>query len=570
MSDNFENNNGFDENNDPSAASNQGEQSVNQNEDVFSSSAQNDSGVFETTAEEKPTEQNEFDSSNAASNQGSSFEQTPYSYNGYRPQQPQNGYSNANQNGAYYGANPQNPQNGASAPYNFGGGSNFVPPQGGVPNSPKKKSSKGKVIAAVVIAVVIVVGIAIGVASLRSPSKPQVSDQTTVSGENANGETAAPTTNAAGTNQLQFSTTDSSKTQELSAVEVADKARASVVGVMTYQNSQLSGEGSGVVMGVDSTGKYTYVITCAHVISESGATYGVSTLDGKKYSAELVAYDTRTDIGVLKVEATDLPIAEFGDSSTLKVGETVYAIGNPGGSDYFGSMTNGIVSAIDRSVSGTYTMTCIQHNAAINPGNSGGALVNSAGQVIGINSSKIAATDYEGMGFAIPIATVKTVVDNLIAYGYVPNRPKLGIQYASVDNYQLYSMVVAIKNLPSGSLVITGISNDSSLANTNAQVGDLIVGVNGKKMDTSDVLLDLINTGAVGDKITLNLCRVENRTYKTTEFDVTITLVEDKGDSSSQEETTTAASSGDYNYGGASSFEDFFKDYFGNFGGFGN
>ncbi|MGN0468845.1 MAG: S1C family serine protease, partial [Acutalibacteraceae bacterium] len=175
--------------------------------------------------------------------------------------------------------------------------------------------------------------------------------------------------------------------------------------------------------------------------------------------------------------------------------------------------------------------------------------------------------DYEGMGFAIPVATVKSVVDNLIAYGYVPNRPKLGIQYASVDNYQVYSMVVAIKNLPAGSLVISGISKDSSLANTKAQVGDLIIAVNGQNMDTSDVLLDLINTGAVGDQLTLTLCRVDNRSYQTETFDVTITLVEDKGDLT--EEETTVASSGEYDYGGASSFEDFFDEYFGGFGGFG-
>ena len=220
------------------------------------------------------------------------------------------------------------------------------------------------------------------------------------------------------------------------------------------------------------------------------------------------------------------------------------------------------MSAIDRSVSSTYTLTSIQHNAAINPGNSGGALVNSKGQVVGINSSKIAATDYEGMGFAVPMSTVKPIVESLIKYKYVPNRPKLGIQYATVSSYQMYSMVVAIKGLPAGSLVIAGISTDSSLANTEAQVGDLIIAVNGKKMDDSSVLLDLIDKGAVGDTMTLTLCRVESRTYKTSTFDVTITLVEDRG--TTQEEPTTA-SSGGYNYGGASSFEDFFRRYFGDF-----
>ena len=156
------------------------------------------------------------------------------------------------------------------------------------------------------------------------------------------------------------------------------------------------------------------------------------------------------------------------------------------------------------------------------------------------------------------------VVESLIKFGYVPNRPKLGIQYAEVSAYQLYSMVVSIKGLPQGSLVIAGISKDSALANTKAEVGDLIIAVNGKDMDDSSVLLDLIDTGAVGDSITLTLCRIEQRTYKTTTFDVTVTLIEDKGDAQEEETTTTAPSyDGGYYYGGAGSFEDFFNDYFG-------
>ena len=356
--------------------------------------------------------------------------------------------------------------------------------------------------------------------------------------------------------------TNAVNVEQVNSVWVAEKVRPSVVGVMTYQNGQLAGEGSGVLWGVDQTGQYTYVVTCAHVIdSEAQLSYGILMLDGTHYEAEMVASDAKTDIGVLKIKATGLPIAELGDSSVLKIGEPVYAIGNPGGSEYFGSITNGIVSAIDRSISATYTMTCIQHNAAINPGNSGGALVNTAGQIVGINSSKISSTDYEGMGFAVPMSIVKPVVEALIQYKYVPNRPKLGIEYATVSSYQLYSIVVSIKGLPQGSLVIAGISSDSSLVNTEAQVGDLIIAVNDKPMDDSSVLLDLIDTGAVGDTLKLTLCRIEERTYKTTTFDVTITLVEDKGSSVEQEETTTQ--SGDYYYGGAENFEDYFERYFG-------
>ncbi len=434
--------------------------------------------------------------------------------------------------------------------YNF----NQQPQYRGPDMTPPKKSGGKKAVIAI-IAVCIVIALGVMATSLFGGGN-RVSQQTTEPTQQGGNQDI--TINAIQT------TAPSKELSSVNSVFVADKVRPSVVGVMAYSNGQLAGEGSGILWAEDSTGTYTYIVTCAHVIDEAGVTFGVLLLDGKTYEAEKVATDTRTDIGVLKIKATGLPLAEVGDSSTLKIGEPIYAIGNPGGSEYFGSITDGIVSAIDRSVSATYTMTCIQHNAAINPGNSGGALVNTAGQIVGINSSKIASTDFEGMGFAVPTSIAQPVVESLIKFGYVPNRPKLGIQYAEVSAYQLYSMVVSIKGLPQGSLVIAGISSDSSLANTKAQVGDLIIAVNGKDMDDSSVLLDLIDTGAVGDTLTLTLCRVEQRTYKTSTFDVTITLIEDKGDSVQEEPTTTApGNNGGYYYGGAGSFEDFFNDYFG-------
>lgn len=437
------------------------------------------------------------------------------------------------------------PDNNFQPPYQFNTQANYQP----VPEPPKKKS-KGKTIAIVLVVLCLVIAVGSMAASFLGGSDLPATD------------TTADTTvsSASGVTDATVATTQAGAVEQVNSVVVAEKVRPSVVGVMTYYQGQLAGEGSGVLWS-EADG-YTYVITCAHVINESGVSYGIMLLDGRTFEAKLVAADTRTDIGVLKVEATGLPLAEIGNSSSLKIGEPVYAIGNPGGSEYFGSMTDGIVSAIDRSISSTYTMTVIQHNAAINPGNSGGALVNTAGQIIGINSSKIADTDYEGMGFAVPMSIALPVAQSLVQYKYVPNRPKLGIQYASVSSYQLYSMVVSIKGLPKGSLVIAGISEDSSLTGTEAEVGDLIIAVNGKDMDDSSVLLDLIDTGAVGDTLTLTLCRIESRTYKTTTFDVTITLVEDKGDSV-EEETTTQAYNDGYYYGGASDFEDFFNDYFG-------
>ena len=546
MNDDFNNNSGFDpfdkgESNDVFSDSQAQEKAEYENRDVYSSPV--------SDADESEPQPAEF--YNRPENPASF--NVPGNQYSAAPEQNNQPYTPYGQSNPQYGCGTQNPQYGYGSQYQQPQ-QQFTPYGATPPQSPKKRG--GKIAIALVIAFVVVVAISAVIGSMLSGNgnssgnnSPSVSPSAATQ---LPGETKAP--------EVEYSTTQNAAVQPLSAVDVAEKSRKSVVGVMVYSGGRLSGEGSGVAMALDKNKEYTYIITCAHVISDSGVTYRVQTLDEQNYEAALVAYDTRTDIGVLKVKSNSIPLAELGDSTNLKVGETVYAIGNPGGSEYFGSMTDGIISAIDRSVSSTYTMTCIQHNAAINPGNSGGALVNSAGQVIGINSSKIAATDFEGMGFAVPIATAKSVAESLIEYGYVPNRPKLGIEYASVSAYQLYSMVVAIKGLPTGSLVIAGISNDSSLAGTKAQVGDLIIAVNGKKMDDSSVLLDLINTGAVGDSITLTLCRIESRTYKTTEFDVTITLVEDRGNA---EATTEPVTEDGYYRGGTNSFEDFFKQYFG-------
>ena len=222
------------------------------------------------------------------------------------------------------------------------------------------------------------------------------------------------------------------------------------------------------------------------------------------------------------------------------MGDPVYAIGNPGGVEFANSFTNGMVSALDRPVSSSstgYTTECIQHTSAINPGNSGGALINEYGQVVGINSSKIVSTGYEGMAFAIPISDAKPIIDDIIANGYVTNRPKLGISYTPAMQYQQFAMIIKLKDLPAGSLIIREISPDSSLAKTDAAVYDLIIAVDGEKLDTADVLLDKIENGKVGDKLTLTLCRIVDDNYRIEEFDVTATLVEDTG-TETQEQTT--------------------------------
>lgn len=362
--------------------------------------------------------------------------------------------------------------------------------------------------------------------------------------------------------QLKIVASDSVGEKSKNSIAIAESAQKFNVGILLYGRTQsfaqsatnsLVGEGSGIVMGVDGSGNYTYIITCAHVISEvkdANYTMVVQDCNGKTYDGILVGYDSKTDVGVIKIKKTGLTAAEFGDSSKLVIGQQVYAIGNPGGVEFFGSFTNGMISAIDRPINSEngYEMKCIQHTTPINSGNSGGALLNESGQVIGINSSKIVSTGYEGMAFAIPITDAKPIIDDIISNGHVTNRPKLGISYAPASKYSQYGMIVAVNKLPSGSLIIASISKDSDLANTKAKVGDMIIAVDGKSLTSADVLLEKIQNGNVGDTLKLTLCRV-NEDYSIDKFDVNVKLVEDDGSGSELEQTTTT--------------QDYFEQFFG-------
>ena len=500
-------------------------------------------------------------------------------YGGANSQQRSNPYGGYNQNGAsFYGNNQQQNYRGGYydaskepgySPYAQQSGYNYSQNQTvqNNNNAPKKDSKKtGKIVLCLVIAAVILF---CGVFGALIAFK-------------ANRKTAE--TKQEGDAELVISESgvaDVDESDGLSSQEIYSKNIKSNVGIILYgsqaslfsmngnsSSSSVAGEGSGIVMGESKDKSKTYIITCAHVI-EAVKTKGykavVQDYNGEQYDAEVVGFDSKTDIGVISVKETGFTKADFGDSSKLKIGETVYAIGNPGGTEFFGSYTKGMISAIDRPVSNEigYDMKCIQHDAAINPGNSGGMLINSAGQIVGINSSKIASTEYEGMGFAIPITAAKTIIDEIIANGYVTNRPKLGINYAQVSQYQTYAMIAHYNNLPAGSLIIAEINSDSAFNGTDAKEGDLIIAVDGKDMETADVLLDKIEKGKVGDKLKLTLCRINEKTYDVKKFDVTVTLVEDKG-------TQTTTQQQQQPFGGESngdSYEDFFNRFFGgNFG----
>lgn len=321
--------------------------------------------------------------------------------------------------------------------------------------------------------------------------------------------------------------------EPLSPEEVFQKVYESSVGVLAYSGNQqqICSQGTGIVMGTNDSESATYIITCAHVIDVPSPSITVLTHDGMQYDAVIVGADTKTDIGLIRINATGLKAAEFANSDSTAVGNTVYAIGNPGGVQFFGSFTSGMISAIGRPVNSPvgYEVSCIQHTAPINPGNSGGALVNEYGQIIGMNSSKIASTDFEGMAFAVPTVTVKEIVDDLIKNGRVTNRPILGIKYFAASYSQTYSKIIKANDLPTGAVIIDSISANSDLNNLDVRAGDMIIGVNGQSLESYDLLLEAIEKGKVGDEITLTICRVTSETQFST-YDITAKLVEDTGD----------------------------------------
>ncbi len=335
----------------------------------------------------------------------------------------------------------------------------------------------------------------------------------------------------------------------LTVAGVAEKAINSCVLVSVYSNqdaysyfysygmggandgdSSLSGEGSGVIMS-ESNGK-TYIMTCAHVIA-GGDSFKITLNDGTELDAEMVNYDSQTDIGVLSVNKTGLKVATFGNSKQIEVGEQCIAIGCPGGSKFKNSLTSGYVSALDRPVSSSigYNTECIQTDAAINPGNSGGALFNMQGQVIGINSSKIASTEYEGMGFAIPSNTAVKIATSLIENGYVAGRAKIGIEYSPIANYTNANAILsalAEKGFDDaqGTIIIQSVSEESDLAKKNIKQYDMIVAVDGQTLTSTDVLTSILSSKKPGDTVKLSMARIENNRIRT--FEVNCKLIESK------------------------------------------
>ena len=299
---------------------------------------------------------------------------------------------------------------------------------------------------------------------------------------------------------------------EMSYQQIYEAVSPAVVGIITYVDGLEYGWGSGVVFTPDG-----YIITNTHVLTGSDAATVIFS-DGTEMEAQLMGADEKSDIAVIRVEGEDLPYAPFGDSESLQVGDEVFAIGNPLGPEYAGTMTNGIISAISRNINyNGHTMTLLQTNAALNEGNSGGPLVNAAGQVVGITNMKIMFNYYatvEGIGFAIPSAVVKEVADELIDHGIVLGEPTIGIVAGSVS-----SEAMALYGLPRG-VYVSDVNEGSDAKEQGLREGDVILEVNGIAVASVAEVNAIKGDLQVGDTIDLTVYR-EGET-----FDMTIALVD--------------------------------------------
>lgn len=310
---------------------------------------------------------------------------------------------------------------------------------------------------------------------------------------------------------------------KLSDKEIIKKVSPAVVGIECYafgNSFTPSSSGSGIIMTANG-----YIVTNAHVV-EDAAGITVVLENGDAYAAELIGADSDTDLAVLKIEASNLTYAEFGNSDELERGDRVIAIGNPGGTVLAGSTTGGMVSGLNRNInsSSPYSTSYIQVDAAINPGNSGGALVNEYGQVVGINSAKIAETDYEGIGFAIPINEALPIIQELMQYGHVTGRAALGIQ-----GYMINEAVAAMRRMPVG-FGIEAVDPSSDLASKNVVAGDIITYINDKQVTSYDVLANELAEFKPGDTVKLTIYRSSSSGGAGRSFEVNVVLIESAGE----------------------------------------
>ncbi len=301
---------------------------------------------------------------------------------------------------------------------------------------------------------------------------------------------------------------------------VSQAVSPSVVSIEIYNSKTSllpSSQGSGIIMTTDG-----YIVTNAHVI-EDAVRIKVVLHDRSEFSADVVGKDEASDIAVIKIGVKDLKPAEYGDSDKVVLGEEVVCIGSPAG--FYGSVTKGIVSGTDRLIkveSFSTPMRCIQVDAAINPGNSGGALLNMWGQVIGITSSKLSNTKYDGIGFAISINDARPIIEELVAVGYMADRARIGV------TYYIVTQETADKAGVKPGMLIVGIDENCDIAGSGLESGDIINILDGVVVTETETVKKLLEEHSPGDRVTAHVYRPNEDGSAGTEFDISFKLEKDE------------------------------------------
>lgn len=393
--------------------------------------------------------------------------------------------------------------------------------------------SRGGLIALMLILIIFLCGIitVLGILNIKLFTQLQSRQEEELSISYVSGETTAATTETTVPVETQAVSQDPFAPMELQqspasidnipvegAMSLQDIYSRNIPSVVSISCTLPGGSSTGTGVILSDLG---HIVTNAHVV-EKALSVTVQLTDDRIFSAQIVGSDEISDLAVLRIDATDLVKAEFGDSTQLRIGDTVVAIGDPLGVEFRGTYTNGIISGIDRDVDvDGRTMTLIQTNAALNSGNSGGPLINCYGQVIGINTMKIGAfTDaagVEGLGFAIPSATVKSIVEQIISQGYVSGRPTLGIEGETLSTfYQHYY------RMPAG-LYITQVERSSDAYAKGVESGDLLLSIN----DIRIASMEDLNAALFGLEVGTTVQAIIYRGGQ--QYLLELTLTEDKG-----------------------------------------
>ena len=461
----------------------------------------------ENTASSTETASYSYSGSALGGNARESFNQnSQYSGTNYRNQNSQSQSANTSYNtqgSTSYQSGPYSNQaynNGFNAAYKSNGNGNPGVPYNEHINKKKTDKKSVRYVAALVAAAVLnlaVLGGAFALGHSFGSKSGTVTNKTTLSeqlktddGQSSGGSTGGARSTA--------STTGSKDT-----TEIAKEVGPAVVGIKSTVQGQMSlfggystseAQGSGIIISADG-----YIVTNNHVVADSSSV-SVQLNTGSEYAAKVIGADDQTDLAVIKIEPTEeLTVANLGDSTKVEVGETAIAIGNPMGLEFFGSVTQGIVSAVNRTVQvDNRTMNLIQTDAAINSGNSGGALVNSKGEVIGINAVKVTTTGVEGMGFAIPISEAKPIISDLLDYGYVKGRPVIGLSTRDVSAYMAQQY-----GWPQGAQIMS-VTTDNA-RNAGLQQGDIITKIDDKTISKGSDLTEYKDTKSPGDTVKLEV-----------------------------------------------------------------